>query len=61
TYGVGMYIGFYVAGLYVDKNSLTTGGHNWKNIWIFPCLFAAGVSLMFLVLFKNDKKKLAAV
>ena len=61
TYGVGMYIGFYVAGLYVDKNSLATGGHNWKNIWIFPCLFAAGVSLMFLVLFKNDKKKLAAI
>ena len=61
TYGVGMYIGFWLAGNYADANAVkdATGkvlSHNWKSIWIFPCLFAAGVSLMFFVFFKNDKK-----
>jgi nucleoside transporter len=61
TYGVGMYIGFYLAGLYVDKYKTATG-HNWQTIWIFPALFAAGVALLFFVIFRNDKKaKLAAV
>ena len=61
TYGIGMYIGFYVAGLYVDKHKMGETMHDWKAIWIFPALFAAGVALMFFVLFKNDKKKLVAV
>jgi nucleoside transporter len=62
TYGVGMYIGFWLAGIYVDKYSITDAagkvtGHQWQNIWLFPCLFAAGVTLLFLVFFKNDKNK----
>ena len=56
TYGVGMYIGFYLAGTYVDKYKVSDVQHNWHNIWIFPCLFAAGVALLFLVFFRNDKK-----
>jgi nucleoside transporter len=60
TYGLGMYIGFYLAGIYVDKNRLSDVQHNWHNIWIFPCLFAAGVSLLFLLFFKNEKNKLKA-
>jgi nucleoside transporter len=46
TYGLGMYIGFYVAGMYVDQNVLEGGAHNWNKIWIFPCLFAAGISMI---------------
>ncbi len=61
TYGVGMYIGFYVAGIYVDKYQIGDNLHNWKSIWLFPCIFAAGVALMFFVLFRNDKKKLKVV
>lgn len=56
TYGVGMYIGFYMAGLIVDKYALADGGHDWKTIWLIPCLFAAGVSLLFLLIFRNGKK-----
>ena len=56
TYGVGMYIGFYMAGLIVDKYALADGGHDWKAIWLIPCLFATGVSLLFLLIFKNGKK-----
>ncbi len=65
TYGVGMYIGFWLAGKYTDQNAIadSTGkiiNHNWQNIWIFPCLFAAGVALMFLVFFRNDKNKVVS-
>ncbi len=60
TYGVGMYIGFYLAGQYVDNYKISDTAHNWQSIWIFPCLFAAGVALMFFVLFKNTKKQVGA-
>ena len=56
TYGVGMYIGFYVAGLIVDQNAIEGGKHAWQSIWIFPCLFAAGIALLFYVFFKEKQK-----
>ena len=56
TYGVGMYIGFYLAGVIVDQNALDEGMHNWNKIWIFPCLFAAGISLLFFIFFKEKAK-----
>lgn len=55
TYGVGMLIGFWVAGQIVDKNLLENGNHDWLAIWKFPALFAAGVLLLFTFLFKNEK------
>lgn len=65
TYGVGMYIGFWLAGNYVDKYAIADAAgkvinHHWQNIWLMPCLFAAGVALLFFVFFKNDKNKVAA-
>ena len=57
TYGVGMYIGFYLAGQYVDKYKTAEGLHDWTNIWLFPCLFALGVALLFFVFFRNDRNK----
>ena len=65
TYGVGMYIGFWLAGKIVGNYAITDDAgkvinHHWKSIWIFPCLFAAGVALLFLLFFKNDKNKTAA-
>lgn len=55
TYGVGMLIGFYVAGKVVDANLIAEGEHAWKSIWIFPAVFAAVVLVIFAVLFKNEK------
>ena len=55
TYGVGMLIGFWVAGWIVDQNTLADGNHNWKDIWMFPALFALGVFILFAVFFKNEK------
>lgn len=55
TYGVGMLIGFWVAGKIVDKNLLESGIHSWQDIWLFPSLFAIGVLLFFTLIFKNEK------
>ena len=60
TYGVGMYIGFYMAGKIVDKYLLADGTHNWHAIWLIPCVFAAAIALLFMLLFKNEKTKTAA-
>ncbi|MBM3431952.1 MAG: MFS transporter [Bacteroidetes bacterium] len=60
TYGIGMYIGFYLAGLYVDKYKIGEKGHDWSTIWLYPCLFAAGVALLFLIAFRNSQKKTLA-
>lgn len=55
TYGVGMLIGFWVAGQVVDANLIDGDLHAWKDIWIFPALFALGVLVVFGLLFKNEK------
>jgi nucleoside transporter len=55
TYGLGMLIGFYVAGKITDANILTEGGHAWDSIWVFPAIFAGAVLVIFALLFKNEK------
>jgi nucleoside transporter len=55
TYGVGMLIGFYIAGKITDANVIEEGGHVWQSIWTFPAVFALGVMVLFVVLFKNEK------
>lgn len=55
TYGVGMLIGFYVAGLISDINLLGEKLHEWKSIWIFPSAFAFGVMVLFALFFRNEK------
>lgn len=56
TYGVGMLIGFKVAGIVVD-NYITPGGHDWETIWVIPAGFAAIVMVLFLLTFKNEQVK----
>lgn len=55
TYGVGMLVGFWVAGQIVDKNLISEGVHSWKEIWTFPAIFAVVVLALFALLFKNEK------
>ncbi|MEQ7800702.1 nucleoside permease [Pedobacter sp. ASV1-7] len=56
TYGVGMLIGFKVAGLVTDMYK-SEGLTDWKMIWIIPAVIAVVVFLLFTVLF-NEKKKI---
>jgi len=53
TYGVGMLIGFYAAGLISDFYQNIDGNHSWKSIWLIP----AGISVLVLLLFKTFFKK----
>jgi nucleoside transporter len=55
TYGVGMLVGFWVAGKIVDANVLADASHGWQDVWLFPALFALGVFVIFALLFKDEK------
>ncbi len=55
TYGVGMLIGFWVAGKITDQFLRPDNTHLWKAIWTFPAYFAIGVFVLFALFFKNEK------
>ncbi|MDO7600047.1 MAG: nucleoside permease [Flavobacteriaceae bacterium] len=58
TYGIGMLVGFWVAGKISDKYTLTDGTHDWLVIWMIPAVFALGVMVLFIVVFKDEKIEL---
>lgn len=57
TYGVGMYIGFYLAGLYTDKNKISDTAHDWQTIWLIPAIIAAVITVLFLLFFRDSASK----
>lgn len=54
TYGVGMLIGFAIAGQITDMYLIDENTHNWKSIWMIPSGIAILVVLFFMALFKNE-------
>ncbi len=52
TYGVGMLVGFKIAGWISDSYK-----GDYKMIWLIPAAIAAAVMILFLLTFKDDKKK----
>lgn len=56
TYGVGMLIGFAVAGWITDNYKTATGTINWEMVWIIPAGIALAVFVLFALTF-NDKNK----
>ncbi len=52
TYGIGMLVGFWVAGLVADHFS-GPEGHNWTSIWLIPSSIAFVVTLIFAFFFKD--------
>ncbi|HZO23644.1 MAG TPA: MFS transporter, partial [Steroidobacteraceae bacterium] len=54
TYGVGMLIGFWAAGM-IDDRYATAGAHDWRSIWLYPAIFAAGVFVLFASTFRNER------
>jgi nucleoside transporter len=58
TYGVGMLIGFWVAGQVTD-HFVVEGGHDWKSIWLFPAGFALVVFVCFLLTFSGRQAVVA--
>jgi nucleoside transporter len=55
TYGIGMAVGTYIAGVVVDA-FVIEGGHDWRSIWLLPCIFAAAIALLFAIIFKEPEK-----
>ena len=56
TYGVGMFIGYFISGFIVDANILPEGGHNWEHIWLVPATIAGVVLVIFSVTFRDKQK-----
>ena len=57
TYGVGMLIGFRLAGWLTDQY-VNDSGHFWKEIWIQPAIFSFVILILFLFSFKNQTIKI---
>ena len=55
TYGLGMLIGFTIAGFITDVFT-GDGFHEWMKIWIFPAAFAGIVAVIFLSAFKKENQ-----
>jgi len=56
TYGVGMLIGFAIAGSVVGHWQTSPTSHNWQSIWLVPCGIAVAVLILFMVLFTDRNK-----
>lgn len=55
TYGVGMLIGFWVAGKISTAYVINDGEHIWQIIWMYPAGFALVVFILFAIFFKTEK------
>ena len=55
TYGIGMLIGFWVAGQVSKFFLIKEGVHDWLSIWIVPAGISALVLLLFISFFKSEK------
>ena len=56
TLGVGLFVGAWLSGRIVDAYSITdpTGmvTHDWRSIWLLPAIGAAGILVLFALLFR---------
>lgn len=59
TYGVGMLIGFKIAGWITDSYKIAENVYDYRMIWLIPAIIAAAVFLLFMALFKDEKKQLS--
>jgi NHS family xanthosine MFS transporter len=58
TNGVGAYLGSMVSGIVIDRfYTNDIGNKNWHGIWLSFATYSLIVAVLFLIFFKNDKKK----
>lgn len=55
TYGVGMLVGFKVAGMITDAAKLPDGTTDWQHVWMTPAIIAAAVMVLFMLLFRTKR------
>jgi nucleoside transporter len=56
TYGIGMLIGFWIAGLIKDAYTVANVS-DWKMVWIIPSLIALVVFILFALAFHDKNEK----
>ncbi len=56
TYGVGMLIGFWVAGVVSDAYRISDVAHDWQGIWQVAAVIAAAVAVLFVLTFDQKKE-----
>jgi nucleoside transporter len=56
TYGLGMLIGFHVAGAITDLYA-SSKLHDWQSIWLYPAALAAVIFVAFALTFRNEVLK----
>ena len=56
TYGIGMLIGFWVAGIISDTYKVSDTQHDWEKIWIIAAGIAAVVAVLFFFTFSQKKE-----
>ncbi|MEO5912043.1 MAG: nucleoside permease [Pelobium sp.] len=55
TYGIGMLMGFYIAGIITDTYKTAENLVDWKMVWLIPAGIAASVMILFALFFKENK------
>ncbi|MCF6402305.1 nucleoside permease [Chitinophaga filiformis] len=60
TYGVGMLIGFWVAGIISDYYTTHATDNFWQKVWMIPSIIAAVVWLLFMATFRDSKRQVVA-
>ncbi|MFA6944476.1 MAG: MFS transporter [Pedobacter sp.] len=56
TYGIGMLIGFWVAGIVSDAYKVSETQHDWEKIWMLAAGIAAVVAVLFFFTFSQTKE-----
>ena len=60
TYGIGMLIGFWVAGIISDYYTTHATDSFWQKVWMIPSIIAAVVWLLFMATFRDSKREVVA-
>lgn len=59
TYGIGMLIGFWVAGFVSDAYKISATEHDWQRIWLVASGIAAVVAFLFIISFNQKNEEIA--
>ena len=57
TYGIGMLVGFMIAGKITDSYKLAEHQYDYKMVWLIPAAIALVVMIIFAFLFKQERKE----
>jgi len=60
TQGAGLFVGAWLSGSVVDAYAIE-GGHAWQSIWIVPAAIAAGILVLFGLLFRERNTRTEAL